>query len=96
MGAFLYIGIIALVILSIVAWIWAIIDIAKAENDSDWKLIWILVVVLVGIIGVIIYYFAGRPKRIVHGEHAPAADEDKSGRGPDPARRCDNQGGDGP
>lgn len=44
-------------------WIWMLIDCAQrtfpGEND---KLIWILVVVLAGWIGAIIYYFVGRKK----------------------------------
>jgi len=47
-----------LVILAIVFWIFMIVDAAqrefKQEND---KVLWILIVVLTGIIGAIIYYF---------------------------------------
>ena len=48
-----------------VFWIWMIIDCATNEpavgND---KLIWILVVVLTGWIGALIYFFVRRPDRI--------------------------------
>ncbi len=41
-----------------VFWIWALIDVAKREfKNKDDKTLWILIVVLTGIIGSIIYYF---------------------------------------
>ncbi len=45
-------------ILSLVFWIFMVIDVAqrKFKNEND-KILWILVVVLAGIIGAIIYYF---------------------------------------
>lgn len=51
----------ALIVGSIVFWIMMLIDAAKREfpNEND-KLIWILVIVLVGVIGAIIYYFVGK------------------------------------
>ena len=46
-------------------WIWMIIDVASNEpSEGSEKLIWILVVVLAGGIGALIYYFARRPERI--------------------------------
>jgi len=54
----IWLSIIALSILAFVFWIFMIVDVAKRnfkkEND---KIVWILVVVLAGIIGAIIYYF---------------------------------------
>ncbi len=45
-------------ILGIIFWIFMIIDVAKRKfpNDSD-KIMWILLVVLLGVIGAIVYYF---------------------------------------
>lgn len=41
-----------------ILWIWAIIDVAKREfKKSDNKTLWLLVVILAGWIGAIIYYF---------------------------------------
>ena len=62
---FLFLMLWAIVILSgiiiggFVFWIWTIIDIAKRKfkDDSD-RVVWILVVVFLGILGSIIYYFA--------------------------------------
>lgn len=46
-------------------WIWMIIEVAtkEPENGND-KIVWILVVVLVGVIGAAVYYFVRRPERM--------------------------------
>jgi prolipoprotein diacylglyceryltransferase len=47
-----------------VFWVWMIVDCATKESDTgNTKVVWILVIVLAGIIGAAIYYFARRPKR---------------------------------
>ena len=52
-------------ILGAAFWIWMIIDCANNEpSEGNDKVIWILVVVLTGIIGAAIYYFARRPERM--------------------------------
>jgi hypothetical protein len=52
-------------ILSTIFWIWMIIDCATNEpSEGNEKIIWILVIVLVGVIGAIVYYFVRRPERI--------------------------------
>ena len=69
MCCFGYLVPIAIGIFSMVLWIFAIIDVAqrrpsefphalKGETSSNEQIIWVLVVVLAGIIGAIIYYFA--------------------------------------
>jgi len=52
-------------------WIWAIIDCATNDylKDND-KIVWILVVVLVGWVGAIIYYFVAR-KAIAKNKYHP-------------------------
>ncbi|MGB3479614.1 MAG: PLDc N-terminal domain-containing protein [bacterium] len=52
-------------LLATVFWIWMIIDVAtkEPENSND-KIVWILVVVLAGVIGAAVYYFVRRPERI--------------------------------
>lgn len=46
-------------------WIWAIVDVVKVPDDSMFKagskLVWVLVVVLAGVVGAIIYLVVGRP-----------------------------------
>lgn len=64
-------GILALAFLAL--WIWALVDCIQrqfpGEND---KLVWILVIVLVGWLGAIIYLIVGRPKGWKPGEQPPA------------------------
>lgn len=52
-------------IVSVVLMIWAIIDILKSKFKGEYdKLLWILLVIFLGIIGVILYYFIGRKNKI--------------------------------
>ena len=46
-------------VLAFILWLAMLIDCAKRKfrNDTD-KVVWILVIVLVGVIGAIVYYFA--------------------------------------
>ena len=56
-------GIISL--LSFALWIWMLIDcISNEPSEGNDKIIWILVIVLAGVIGALIYYLVRRPKRI--------------------------------
>jgi len=60
----LFIGLMMLInLLGIALWIWMIIDVAKRdfEKEND-KMLWILVVVLAGWIGALIYYFTIKRK----------------------------------
>jgi hypothetical protein len=48
-------------------WIWMLIDCAvKESSEGNDKLMWILIIVLVGIPGAIIYYFVRRAPRIAN------------------------------
>ena len=52
-------------LLTTVFWIWTIVDCATKEpSEGNDKIIWILVIVLTGLIGSLIYYLVRRPKRI--------------------------------
>jgi len=55
--------IVLLIIASSIAFIWALVDILKSKNDTNWKLLWLVVCLLLGIIGVLLYYFIGRKDR---------------------------------
>lgn len=47
-----------LVILSIIFWVWTIIDAVKRKFDNDnERLLWLLLIILLGIIPSIVYYF---------------------------------------
>lgn len=60
---FFFFFIIAIAVLGFVFWILMLVDAAKRifpqEND---KVVWILVIVLAGVIGAIIYYFVIKAK----------------------------------
>ena len=56
----------ALVLASIVFWIYTIVDIVKSNfQDETTKIIWLLVVVLIGILGSLIYWIFGRSGRVI-------------------------------
>ncbi|MEK6947477.1 MAG: PLDc N-terminal domain-containing protein [Nanoarchaeota archaeon] len=56
---FLILLIIALAAAGFAFWIWMIIDCAKREfKKENEKVVWIVVVVVLGMIGATIYYFA--------------------------------------
>jgi len=58
-GLILFISV--LVIFCIVFWFWMLIDCLKRKKFDD-KLIWILVIIFLGFIGAILYYFLVRSK----------------------------------
>ena len=48
---------------AIAFWIWMLIDaIKRVPSEGNTRLIWILVIVLAGVIGALIYFFVQRPK----------------------------------
>ena len=56
----------ALVLASIGFWIYTIVDIVKSKfQDETTKIIWLLVVVLIGIPGSLIYLIFGRSGRVI-------------------------------
>ncbi len=48
--------------------IWALVDAVRVENDSMYqsgnKLVWVLVIVLLGFVGAIVYFVIGKPKPV--------------------------------
>ena len=68
-GAFLIMGammipIMIFGIVSFIAFIWSLINILTAENDNHWKILWVIICLFLGIIGVIIYVLVGKKERI--------------------------------
>ena len=58
----LIIGLVLLIILLILAsvafWIWMLVDCAKRKfKDDTTRIIWLLVIAIIGIIGAIVYFF---------------------------------------
>ena len=55
---------IILVLIFIIFWVWALIDILKSDfEDNIIKLIWLLVVFFLSILGAILYYFIGQKQK---------------------------------
>lgn len=49
---------------SLAIWIWALVDLVKNEPaEGNDKVVWVLVVVLAGIVGALIYLLVRRPER---------------------------------
>lgn len=61
----LILGIVALVIFQLVIWIWMLVDCLQNEpSTGNDKVIWVLLMVFLGILGSLLYYFIRRPQRI--------------------------------
>ena len=45
-------------------WIWMLVDVVTREFPGDEKVIWVLVLCLVGPIGALIYFFVGRSRGV--------------------------------
>jgi len=56
--------IILLVVVGGSLWVWMIVDCATNEPVGSDKIVWILIVLLGGCIGALIYLLARRPKRL--------------------------------
>jgi hypothetical protein len=63
--ALLFLFVLALFVGGFVLWIWALIDALRVPDDAMYptgnKLVWVLVIILTGFIGAIIYLAIGRP-----------------------------------
>jgi len=57
-GAFLIMGVYYVLL------ILALVDIARAQNEGNWKLMWALISIFAGLIGIAVYYFVGRRDRL--------------------------------
>lgn len=56
---------IGVILVSIVFWIWMLVDCAQNEpSEGNDKVIWILVIIFTHWLGALIYFFARRPQRI--------------------------------
>jgi hypothetical protein len=51
-------------LMSLAFWIWMLVDTAQNRGlDQNERVVWIIVVALLHLLGAIIYFFVGRPKR---------------------------------
>jgi len=53
-----------ILLLILVPWIWALVDILKSKFTNSNKIIWLLVVIFVPIIGFILYFLKGRKQKV--------------------------------
>ncbi len=60
----IYCGIFLVMGLYYVLLIFALVDIARAGNEGNWKLLWALVSIFAGLIGMAVYFLVGRRDRI--------------------------------
>jgi len=51
------------IIFSFVFWILMIVDCAKRNMKSDDRIVWILILVFLGIIGAVVYYFVVKRRK---------------------------------
>jgi hypothetical protein len=51
-------------ILTLPFWIFAIIDVLRSNFEGNDKVVWLLTVILLFTIGVILYFFVGRKKKL--------------------------------
>ncbi|MFT4343532.1 MAG: PspC domain-containing protein [Candidatus Woesearchaeota archaeon] len=49
-------GIVLLVIVTLVVWLWALIDCIKSDAPTEEKLLWVIIIVLTNILGAILYF----------------------------------------
>jgi hypothetical protein len=47
-----------------ILWIWMLIDCATNEPSGSEKIVWVLIILLGGCIGALVYLFVRRPRRI--------------------------------
>ena len=66
----LFVALLPMLIMLVIAlplfvfWVWTLLDTIKNEpSEGNDKLIWILIIVLAGWVGSLIYFFVRRPKR---------------------------------
>ncbi len=61
----LILAVVAFIILQLVMWIWMLVDCLQNEpSTGNDKVIWVLLMVFLGVIGSLLYYFIRRPQRI--------------------------------
>ncbi|RYF79996.1 MAG: hypothetical protein EOO03_17705 [Chitinophagaceae bacterium] len=64
-GIVFFFFVILIAVTGFVFWVKMIIEIAQSEFKSrDAKIVWLLITLLLGFVGALIYYFVGRESRI--------------------------------
>lgn len=66
MGVFFTFLVFLIAVAVFIFWIRMLIECATREpNEGNDKLIWVLIIVLAGWVGALVYYFVRRPKRMI-------------------------------
>lgn len=58
-------------LLAFAFWIWMIVDCAKHENDGTTKVVWLLIILLVGIVGAPLFFFVRHAPRRRSAQYQP-------------------------
>ena len=65
------VALLAMWIALVTVWIWALVDCIRVPDDryyrSGTKVVWVIVIVLLGLIGAVVYLLAGRPDASTRG-----------------------------
>ncbi|MCL3781696.1 PLDc_N domain-containing protein [Prolixibacteraceae bacterium JC049] len=49
--------------------IWALVDLIRSDNSVDSKILWVIIIFFFNILGSILYFLFGRPKRGYNNYH---------------------------
>ncbi len=53
----------AVLAVALIVYIWALADMLTARRESEWKILWLLVLVLIPVLGFFLYLIIGRQER---------------------------------
>ena len=57
---------ILLILIPLILWIWALINVIKSDfKNESLKIIWVIVIILLPIVGSLLYYFIGRSQKVL-------------------------------
>ena len=57
------IPVILIVLFFLIAFFWTLIHLLTGKNETTWKLLWAIIIIFLGPVGVILYLFIGRKER---------------------------------
>ena len=52
-----------ILLVALIVYIWALADILSSKKQNEWRILWLLVLVLVPVIGFFLYLIIGRQER---------------------------------
>jgi len=65
LGSLLGVGGQGIAVIATIFWVWVLIDcLTKEPAESNDKIAWVLVILLVPVLGALAYYFVRRPERV--------------------------------